>query len=305
MRRCLSYTVEKTDEGKTVERYLKERGYSHQVIVQLKKTSKGIRRNGVWAYTNERVQTGDRLDICLEEEECSDQIEPVRLPFGVVYEDEDLLVVDKPANMPVHPSMNNHDNTLANAVLWYSRQKNEQYPYRCINRLDRDTTGLLIIAKNALSAAGLCAQMRDRRIRRTYLALVTGQIREPGVIDQPIARCEGSTILRMVDRERGERALTHYEPVRWGEGWTLVKCRLETGRTHQIRVHMSFLGHPLPGDFLYNPKNRDMARQPLHSWCLAFTHPVTGQRLEFTSELPEDMLAYMKNRPTVSGCLSR
>lgn len=205
-------------------------------------------------------------------------------------------MIDKPADMPVHPSMNNHDNTLANAVAAYAEEQGRHYPYRCINRLDRDTTGLLILAKHMLSAAVLYEEMRRREIRRTYLAIVRGRIEAPGIIDLPIGRKEGSAIERQVDQEHGERAVTHYTPLRHGVDWTLVQCTLETGRTHQIRVHMSHLGHPLPGDFLYGPKDPRMKRQPLHSWKLSFIHPITGARMEFTSPVPEDMNNYMRHR---------
>lgn len=298
MQRRFSYVADSCEAGMTVEQFLKKRGYSHQVLVHLKKTEGGILVDGVWAYTRDRLREGSRLDIRLAEDETSEQIEPVRLPFDVVYEDADLMVVNKPADMPVHPSMNNHDNTLANAIVWYCREKGECFPYRCINRLDRNTTGLLIIAKHMLSAAVLYGQMRERKIHRTYLALVKGRIEEPGVIDLPIGRKEGSAIERVVDTEHGERAVTHYKPLKKGEGWTLVQCILETGRTHQIRVHMSRIGHPLPGDFLYCPDDHTMDRQPLHSWKLSFAHPITGEMMEFEQPMPEDMIRYMsrKNR---------
>ncbi len=289
MERHFSYCVDKEQNGLTVEQFLKLHGYSHQILVHLKKTENGILKDGVWAYTRDRVRVGERIDIRLVEEEVSEQIEPVKLPFDIVYEDEDLMVVNKPADMPVHPSMNNHDNTLANAVAWYCQERGERFAYRCINRLDRNTTGLLILAKHMLSASALYVQMKERRVHRTYLAIVKGTLTEPGTIDLPIARKDGSTIERMVDMERGERAVTHYTPLQWGDGWTLVQCKLETGRTHQIRVHMSHIGHPLPGDFLYCPEDTSMARQPLHSWKLSFIHPIIGERLEFEQPLPEDM----------------
>lgn len=293
MERHFTYVVDKSKAGLTVGEYLRIRGYSRQVLVQLKQTEEGILQNGSWAYVRNHLAEGDRLDIRLVEEDTSPQIEPVALPFEVVYEDEDILVVNKPADMPVHPSMNNHDNTLANAVAWYCRERRESFVYRCINRLDRNTTGLLIIAKHMLSAAVLYTQMRERKIHRTYLALVLGKIDKPGTVDLPIGRREGSTIERRVDLEHGERAVTHYTPIQWGRDWTLVQCELETGRTHQIRVHMSYIGHPLPGDFLYCPGDYSMERQPLHSWKLRFTHPITGQLMEFEQPLPEDMKKYM------------
>lgn len=295
MQRHFSYAVDDREAGLTVEQFLKKRGYSRQVLVHLKKTEDGILLDGVWAYTRDRVRAGSRLDILLSEDGGSEQIEPVPLPFDIVYEDEDLMVVNKPADMPVHPSMNNHDNTLANAVAWHCRQKGERFPYRCINRLDRNTTGLLIIAKHMLSAAVLYGQMRERKIHRTYLALVKGRLEKPGVICLPIGRKEGSAIERTVDMEHGERAVTHYRPLERGENWTLVQCDLETGRTHQIRVHMSHIGHPLPGDFLYCPGDHTMERQPLHSWKLSFAHPITGERMEFEQPLPKDMTDYMNN----------
>ena len=235
------------------------------------------------------------MDLFLKEE-VPEEIEPVELPFGIVYEDDDLMVVDKPADMPVHPSMKNHDNTLANAAAWYGRTKGDSFVYRCVNRLDRDTTGLLILAKHILSATGLYGQMRAREIRRTYLAIVKGMIREEGTIDLPVGRKEDSAIERMIDLEHGERAVTHYRPVRHGKDWTLIECRLETGRTHQIRVHMSSFGHPLIGDFLYGSREEQMPRQALHSWKLSFVHPIMGRPMEFVSPLPPDMQKYIGDR---------
>lgn len=294
------YEIKDAESGQTIEAYLKCRGYSRQVLIHLKRTEDGIKRNGRRAYTRDHLRTGDRLEIRLLEE-ASGQIEPVCLPFEIVYEDEHLIVVNKPADMPVHPSMNNHDNTLANAVAAYAKEHGEVYPYRCINRLDRNTTGLLILAKHMLSAAVLYGQMRRREIRRTYLAIVKGKIEQSGAIDLPIGRKEGSTIERTVDPEHGERAVTHYAPLKHGADWTLVQCTLETGRTHQIRVHMSHMGHPLPGDFLYNPKDRSMDRQLLHSWKLSFVHPMTGERMEFVQPVPKDMEDYMRHHKSIPG----
>lgn len=293
MERRLQYLIDELEAGSSIEAFLKSRDYSRQVLVQLKKTKESVLLNGRWAYMREILEENDCLEIYLSEEEASEQIEPVCLPFEIVYEDEDLMVINKPANMPVHPSINNHDNTLANAIAWYNKERGIRFPYRCINRLDKNTTGLLILAKHSLSAASLYRQMKERQIHRTYLALVKGWIYEAGTIDMPIARKEGSTIERVVDEEHGERAITHYLPLDWGDDWTLVQCELETGRTHQIRVHMSWLGHPLPGDFLYCAETADIDRQPLHSWKLSFLHPITGEEMNFMQPLPEDMTAYM------------
>ena len=191
--------------------------------------------------------------------------------------------------MPIHPSQGNYDNTLANAVAWYYQQKGETFIYRCINRLDRDTTGVLVLAKNALSAALLSKMMQQRQIHRTYLAVVEGTPPSSGIIDAPIGRVCDSTIERQVDFANGERAITHYQLLKGNGKYSLIQLNLETGRTHQIRVHMKHIGHPLPGDFLYNPNYQDFQRQPLHSWKLEFHHPITAESLTFQASLPEDM----------------
>ena len=288
--RRFSYIAGEAEQGMAVGQFLKERGYSRHALTLLKQTEGGILCNGREVYLSQPLRKGDRMDLFLKEEV------PEELPFGIVYEDDDLMVVDKPADMPVHPSMKNHDNTLANAAAWYGRTKGDSFVYRCVNRLDRDTTGLLILAKHILSATGLYGQMRAREIRRTYLAIVKGMIREEGTIDLPVGRKEDSAIERMIDLEHGERAVTHYRPVRHGKDWTLIECRLETGRTHQIRVHMSSFGHPLIGDFLYGSREEQMPRQALHSWKLSFVHPIMGRPMEFVSPLPPDMQKYIGDR---------
>ena len=293
--RRFSYIAGEAEQGMDVGQFLKERGYSRHALTLLKQTEGGILCNGREVYLSQPLRKGDRMDLFLKEE-VPEEIEPVELPFGIVYEDDDLMVVDKPADMPVHPSMKNHDNTLANAAAWYGRTKGDSFVYRCVNRLDRDTTGLLILAKHILSATGLYGQMRAREIRRTYLAIVKGMIREEGTIDLPVGRKEDSAIERMIDLEHGERAVTHYLPVRHGKDWTLIECRLETGRTHQIRVHMSSFGHPLIGDFLYGSREEQMPRQALHSWKLSFVHPIMGRPMEFVSPLPPDMQKYIGDR---------
>ena len=213
-------------------------------------------------------------------------------PFPWIrYEDRDLLVVNKAAGVPIHPSQGNHDNTLANGIAWYLGEKGEAATYRAINRLDRDTTGLLILARHALSACMLSEMVRTHAIRRCYLAAASGLVPPEGVIDAPIARTCDSTIERCVDFERGDSARTHYRTLCYNRDTdcSLVELRLETGRTHQIRVHMKHIGHPLPGDFLYNPDYRLIGRQALHSWQLDFIHPIKKEPLHFEAPLPEDM----------------
>ena len=194
--------------------------------------------------------------------------------------------------MPIHPSIHNYENTLANAAAWYFGQKGENFVYRCINRLDRDTTGLLILAKNRLSGALLSRMSAERKIHRQYLAIATGEIPKCGTIDAPIARACDSAILRQVDFVHGERAITHSRLLKFDGFYSLVLLQLETGRTHQIRVHMNHIGHPLPGDYLYNPDYRLIKRQALHSCRLTFCHPISGKPMDFTAPIPDDFKTF-------------
>lgn len=312
MIRRLRYEVEPQFAGYTIEKYLKLKKYSHGCLVFLKKMEEGIRRNGVWAYTRDKLEAGDVLETMFVEEDSSENIAAVEMPLDIIYEDEDLLVINKPADTPIHPSQGNYDNSLANGVVNYYRKQGVGFVFRCINRLDRDTTGLVVIAKNMLSGAALNQAMVNREIHRTYLAVVKGELPESGTIDFPIARKNGSTVERCVDFTHGERAVTHFERIcpedictnekgaqadfghhlcgiDHNKKYSLAKVWLETGRTHQIRVHMNAIGHPLPGDFLYHNDRSEIGRQALHSWKLEFRHPVTNKQMKFEQPLPEDM----------------
>ena len=290
MNRIFEYTITPSDVPCTVGEYLKKKGYSRQIIIHLKKTEHGILQNGEWAYVRTPLVPGDVLKITLLEESASEHILPVPMESDIVYEDEDLLVVNKPFDMPVHPSIHNYDNTLANGMAYYFQQKGETFIFRCINRLDRDTTGLLILAKNALSASILSNDMKARKIHRTYQAVVSRiPVPASGTIDAPIARKEDSAIERCVDFEKGEPAVTHYRTLETKENLALVELSLETGRTHQIRVHMQHIGCPLLGDYLYHPDFTLINRVALHSYSLTFDHPITGKSMYFCAPLPKDM----------------
>lgn len=293
MKRILEYRITKPDEGKTIKDFLLQSGFSGQSIVELKKIPESILLNGVWEYVNCRMKEDDVLKVCIAEEESSEKILPVRLPFPILYEDEDIVVVNKPADMPIHPSLNNYENTLGNAAAYYFAKQGKSFVFRCINRLDRDTTGLTILAKHMVSCSMLQSAMLERKISREYLAIAEGVFKErEGTVDVPIGRKEGSTIERMVDYENGERAITHYRVLEQRENAAMVALTLETGRTHQIRVHMTYIGHPLIGDFLYNPKNKGMIRQALHAWHLSFAHPITKELMQFEAPVPDDMLNF-------------
>ena len=291
MLRHFAYPITSEDENYTVGEYLRSCGYSHHMLTLLKRTEDGILLNGIWTRTNAPLHAGDCLSVRLEETASSPGILPVPMKLSIVYEDQDILVINKPADTPVHPSINNHENTLANGIVFYYEQQNIPFVCRFINRLDRDTSGLLIVAKHMLSGTILSTDMKQRRIHRTYLAIVKGLILEPGTVNAPIGRKEGSALERCVCFETGEQAVTHYEPLLRREdlNLTLLSLRLETGRTHQIRVHMGYIDHPLIGDYLYYPDRTRINRQALHSWKLEFCHPITKERLQFEAPLPEDM----------------
>lgn len=290
MERKFIYEIEASEEGLRVEQYLRRKGYSRQNLTDLKKMKESVLINGVWSYLRQQLSRGDVLTIHIQENESSENIPPVDIPIDIVYEDEDIVVVNKAAGMPIHPSRENYTYSMANALAWYYKERGIPFVFRCTNRLDRDTSGLTVIAKHMYSANRLANMTYKKEIQREYLAIVKGSLTpEEGTIDAPIGRMNTELIERRVDFEGGERAVTHYWKLAEKGGYSLVKLRLETGRTHQIRVHMKYLGFPLIGDYLYNPDTEKISRQALHSYCLTFEHPVTGEKMRFLSELPEDM----------------
>ena len=290
MERIITYTIDNASTGLRIEQYLRRRGYSYQNLARLKKMRESILLNGAWTYMRTAVKDGDILTVHIQEPESSPNIPPVKLPLDIVYEDEDIVVVNKPAGMPVHPSLNNYENSLANGLMYYYQEQGKPFIFRCTNRLDRDTSGLTVVAKHMVSSSILSSMGMRHEITREYLAIVRGALNpSEGTIDAPIGRTGSSLIERKIDFENGERAVTHYRVVEEQNGHSLVSLILETGRTHQIRVHMKYIGHPLVGDYLYNPDMEYIDRQALHSHRLSFTHPVTGEKMEFTAPLPTDM----------------
>ena len=297
MNRKITYIIDRTHLPATIRSYLLSKGYSAQNLIRLKKDVSSILVNHVPQFMNYPLQEKDVLTVNIREENSSDKIVPVNLPLDIVYEDEDIMVINKPPGMPIHPSFNNYENSLANGLAWYFMQQHTPFVFRCVNRLDRDTSGLTIIAKHMVSAGILSSMITRREIYREYLAIVQGiVVPHEGIIDAPIARKEGSILERTVAAD-GERAITHYHTLKQEQDLTLLSLRLETGRTHQIRVHMKYLGYPLIGDYLYNPDTSRIARQALHSYRLSFTHPITGAHMEFTAKLPLDMQLFSSNDP--------
>ncbi|MBQ2685085.1 MAG: RluA family pseudouridine synthase [Erysipelotrichaceae bacterium] len=289
MSRYLTYIIKPEESGITIKDYLKKKSFSHALIANLKKYDDGIMVNGVRKYTDHHLVSDDELNVCIREKPTVSRIMATELKLSVLYEDEDLMVVDKQAGIPIHPSRLNNTETLANAVANYLTDKGIDPVFHCINRLDKDTSGLTIIAKNMYAASLLSEMIRIRKIRRDYLAICEGIFRnKQGSVYAPITR-NGTSMIRYVDHENGEYAETDYQVTGEGNGLSLVRLTLKTGKTHQIRVHMKYIGHPLIGDRLYNPDNRIMDRQALHAQKLTFTHPVTGMNISITSDIPADM----------------
>ena len=295
MNRNIDYIIDEDSAGLRVEQFLRRKRYSGQNLSEIKRMPKSILVNGVHYYMRQELSTGDHLQVRICETQNSEKIPPTKLPLDIIYEDEDLLVLNKPAGMPIHPSLNNYTNSIANALAYYFQSQGKPFIFRCCNRLDRDTSGLTIVSKHLVSGSILSDMTKYREVHREYLAIARGSVTpSEGTIQAPLGRKEGTIIERTVDWEHGEDAVTDYNVVKEANGHSLVSLRLETGRTHQIRIHMKYLGYPLIGDYLYNPDMEYMTRQALHSHHMEFTHPITGEHMSFTAPLPEDMARVMQ-----------
>lgn len=295
MNRNIDYIIDEDSADLRVEQFLRRKRYSGQNLSEIKRMPKSILVNGVHYYMRQELSTGDHLQVRICETQNSEKIPPTKLPLDIIYEDEDLLVLNKPAGMPIHPSLNNYTNSIANALAYYFQSQGKPFIFRCCNRLDRDTSGLTIVSKHLVSGSILSDMTKYREVHREYLAIARGSVTpSEGTIQAPLGSKEGTIIERTVDWEHGEDAVTHYKVVKEANGHSLVSLRLETGRTHQIRIHMKYLGYPLIGDYLYNPDMEYMTRQALHSHHMEFTHPITGEHMSFTAPLPEDMARVMQ-----------
>ena len=295
MNRNIDYIIDEDSAGLRVEQFLRRKRYSGQNLSEIKRMPKSILVNGVHYYMRQELSKGDHLQVRICETKNSEKIPPTNLPLNIIYEDEDLLVLNKPAGMPIHPSLNNYKNSMENALAYYFQSQGKPFIFRCCNRLDRDTSGLTIVSKHLVSGSILSDMTKYREVHREYLAIARGSVTpSEGTIQAPLGRKEGTIIERNVDWEHGEDAVTHYKVVKEANGHSLVSLRLETGRTHQIRIHMKYLGYPLIGGYLYNPYMEYMTRQALHSHHMEFTHPITGGHMSFTAPLPEDMARVMQ-----------
>lgn len=260
----------------TLEALLKKRGFSRRLIVAMKRTEGGITRNGELCRTIDKVFAGDKILLKIPMGSGNDIVPNRELTVPTVYEDSDLIIYNKPAGMAVHRSHGHYDDTLENV---FAAQLD--MPFRAVNRLDKDTSGLCIAAKNKLGADMTVTE-------KVYYAVCEGIVSEPQGIDLPIGRADGSVIMREV-RPDGKNAVTVIKPLKYMNNCTLLEIRLETGRTHQIRVHLSHISHPLAGDDMYGGSRKLIARQALHCGKMSFIHPISGENVTVSADMPEDM----------------
>ncbi len=280
----LEFKVDKDFQKLTVGRYLRTYcSVSARTLAKLKKIQGAILLNGKPVRAVDPVKMDDI--ICIDvPKSTSDGVVPVNLPLDVVYEDDFLVVLNKPPFMPVHPTKVHQQDTLANALAYYAESKGESFTFHAVNRLDRNTSGLVLVAKDRHTASVLS----QTEITKHYTAFAHGKIAEKGTVNAPIALRDDSKIVRKVC-DWGKPSITHFEPVDDYEDFTVLKLVLETGRTHQIRCHMSYIGHPLLGDDLYGGNLDKINRHALHCGYISFFHPIKNDIMEFKADLPDDM----------------
>ena len=255
--------------------------------------------DGKSAGKKDCARDGAAVEITLPEPQSAD-ILPENIPLEIIYEDGDLLVVNKPKGMVVHPAAGHYGGTLVNALMFHCGESlsgiNGEIRPGIVHRIDKDTSGLLIVAKNDFAHIGLSEQIKAHSFTREYEAVVCGSVKEDGTVDAPIGRHKTERKKMCVTRENSREAVTHYSVLRNYAGYTHLRLRLETGRTHQIRVHLSYIGHPVAGDAVYgNGKPKWLEGQCLHARKIGFVHPRTGEYLEFDSELPEYFTRFLKS----------
>jgi len=272
-----------------IREFLKEELGLSTRLIRGAALDKRILADGKAVKMNYVISRGEKITIDLEKEE-TQNIEPEDIPINVVYEDEDIIVVNKEPFMVVHPTKSHYNGTLSNGIINYFRKTGQNCIVRLVSRLDMNTSGLIIIAKNQYSHMQLSKEMKEEHFQKRYLTIVHGNLKEKeGTINEPIYRESDDTIKRTVDK-RGQESVTHYKVVESYKDADLVECLLETGRTHQIRVHMSHLGHPIFGDSLYGTEDSEfIKRQALHAYGLDLHSPRTRKELRLRAELPEDM----------------
>lgn len=283
MTRRLQYTIPHEYSSRRVLDFLKHLGFSHRLITKLKQTPDGILLNGEHIRTIDPMSEGDVLEINLPTDKKESISIPVEMPLDIIYEDDDILVLNKPAMLAVHESHNHLGDTLSNAVAFHLKKEGKPSVFRAVGRLDKGTSGLMVCALNRYAASRLSG-----KIKKQYLAIATGVYEGEGTIDAPIYRPDPILTVRTVD-ERGERAVTHWKALKNDGKNTLLRVKLETGRTHQIRVHFASLGTPLVGDTMYGTSDGRICHQALHCCECRFIHPVKNEEMHFFCDMPDDM----------------
>lgn len=261
---------------------------SDRLLAKLKNAQK-IFINGEKVSVRASLKTGDLVEVNLDFLENNSNIVPTKMELDILFEDETMLIINKPAGVPVHPSMDHFEDSLSNGIRFYFDEIGLKRKIRPVNRLDKDTTGIVIFAKNEYVQECLVKQMKKNTFVKEYIAVCSGSFDcKAGTIDAPIARKEDSIIERCVS-EAGDKAITHYEVLKNVNNYSVVKCILETGRTHQIRVHLAHIGHPLLGDTLYGTSSPLISRQALHAYKVKFIHPISLKSIELTAKIPNDI----------------
>ncbi len=280
------FYISKEDSGSSVRDFLRLRtGFSRRLFSWIKKEGI-ILLNGETVETYKCLREGDCLEIDFPTEKTT--VLPEIKPLDILYEDEFFIAVNKPGNIPCHPSVGHRNCTLANYLVGYFTEKGKTCGVHIPGRLDKGTTGIVLAAKNKFIQNEFVKMYRENKVKKVYFGLVEGICPEEGVVDAPIARAENSILQRKVSAE-GQRAVTRFYRMAVGKDFSFVKFKPETGRTHQIRVHMAHIGHPLLGDWLYGTEKSEYSRHMLHLGEVEFSHPVTGRCISIKASLPEDM----------------
>ncbi len=287
----LCYTIQSTDTYATIKEVLKAYfNVSDRLLIKLKKNNKIYLNNNI-INVNATVNIGDIVSFILDFEEDNSNIIGTKMDLEIIYEDDAYIVLNKPAGIPVHPSMEHYTDSLSNGLKYYFESIGLKRKIRPVNRLDKNTSGLVVFAKNEYIQECLVRQMKENQFYKEYIAICEGKFnKESGVINAPISRKENSIIERCISKN-GDTAITKYTVLTYNEdyNYSVVKCVLKTGRTHQIRVHMKYIGHPILGDTLYGNPSKLINRQALHSHIISFNHPINKKNVTYTAPLFSDM----------------
>lgn len=285
----LTYIIKENEQFDNIKEVLKTKfEISDRLLTKLKKNNLIFINDSV-ANVKAPVNSNDIVEISLDYNEDNTNIVSKKMDLKIVFEDDSILVLNKPAGLPVHPSMLHYEDSLSNGVKYYFDSINLHKKIRPVNRLDKDTSGLVIFAKNDYIQECLVRQMKSGEFRKEYIAICEGALPHSyGTVDAPIARKEGSIIERCVN-SFGDKAITHYDVLKCNESISVVHLVLETGRTHQIRVHMAHIGNPIIGDTLYGHSSELINRQALHSYKVSFIHPIKKEKIELIAPLFDDM----------------